>query len=164
VVVAKDEGPKALALDKLRAAKPYFKPEGGTITSLSSSSLNDGAAAVLLTTATKAKDLGLRPLAELKAFGNVGVPRELMGEGAFKVIGPVLRKAGLKIQDVDYFELNEAFAAVVGAAFHDVDGLKPERVKPVGSGISLGHPVARPVRGRWSTWCTSSRGATARSA
>lgn len=140
VKVVKDEGPKAITLDELRAAKPYFK-EGGTITSPNASSLNDGAAAVILTTEDRARALGLTPLAELRAFHNVGVPRELMGEGAFKVILPLLAKAGLKLGDVDYFELNEAFAAVVGAAFHDLDGLLKDRVNPWGSGISLGHPV-----------------------
>ena len=137
----KDEGPKAVTKEELAAAKPYFKPDGGTITSPNSSTLNDGAAALLLTTEARAKELGLTPLAELRAFHNVGVPRELMGEGAFKVIPPLLQKANVKLAEVDYFELNEAFAAVVAAAYHDLDGLKPERVNQWGSGISLGHPV-----------------------
>ncbi|OGQ90744.1 MAG: hypothetical protein A2289_26095 [Deltaproteobacteria bacterium RIFOXYA12_FULL_58_15] len=141
IVVAKDEGPRKLAMENFSAAKPYFKADGGTITSLNASSLNDGAAALLLTTQDKAKELGLSPLAELKGFHNVGVPRELMGEGAFKVLPPMLDKVGVKVADVDFFELNEAFAAVVGAAFHDIDGLSPEKTNPWGSGISLGHPV-----------------------
>jgi acetyl-CoA acetyltransferase len=64
-----------------------------------------------------------------------------MGEGAFKVIPPLLGKVGLKTSDIDYFELNEAFAAVLGAAFHDIEGLEVERTNQWGSGISLGHPV-----------------------
>ncbi|MBI5507603.1 MAG: thiolase family protein [Deltaproteobacteria bacterium] len=141
VFVKKDEGPKAVTADKLKAAKPYFKPEGGTITTMNASTLNDGAAALLLTTDATANKLGLKPLAELKAFHNVGVPREYMGEGAFKVIPPLCAKAGVKATAVDYFEINEAFAAVVAAAYHDIDGLKPATVNQWGSGISLGHPV-----------------------
>lgn len=140
-VVARDEGPKELSLETLAAQKPYFKPEGGTITSANASSLNDAAAAVVLTTLEHARSLGLTPLAELRAFANVGVPRELMGEGAFKVIPRVLERAGLGLEAIDLFEINEAFAAVVGGAFHDLPGLSVEKVNLWGSGISLGHPV-----------------------
>ena len=139
--VTRDEGPRPVTMEKLGAARPYFKPEGGTITSLNSSSLNDGAAAMVVTTEQRARELGLEPLAELRAFHNIGVHREYMGEGAFKVIAPLLAKAGLKVADVDYFEINEAFAAVLGAAFHDIEGLEVERTNQWGSGISIGHPV-----------------------
>ncbi len=139
--VERDEGPKPLTREQLAQAKPYFKPEGGTITSLNSSTLNDAAAVVMLTTEARAKDLGLTPLAELRAFHNVGVARELMGEGAFKVIPPLLAKAGLELGAVDLFEINEAFAAVLAAAFHDLPGLAAEKTNQWGSGISLGHPV-----------------------
>ncbi len=141
IVVDRDEGPKEIPLEKFQAARPYFKPEGGTITSLNASSLNDGAAVLMLTTEERAAELGLEPLAELAGFHNVGVPRELMGEGAFKVIPPMLEKGGMAVGDVDLFELNEAFAAVLGAAFHDIDGLNIEQTNQWGSGISLGHPV-----------------------
>lgn len=140
VKVVKDEGPKNVTLEELRAQRAYFK-ESGTITSGNASTLNDGSAALLIATEERAKELGLTPLAELRAFHNVGVPREYMGEGAFKVLLPLVKKAGMKLGDVDFFELNEAFAAVVGAAFHDVDGLGKDRVNQWGSGISLGHPV-----------------------
>ncbi len=140
-VVARDEGPKDLTAEQLAAARPYFKPEGGTITSLNASSLNDGAAMVLLTTLERARALGLEPLAELSAYANVGVPREFMGEGAFKVIPRVLERAGLRLEEVDLVEINEAFAAVVAAAFHELPALRPERTNTWGSGISLGHPV-----------------------
>jgi len=140
-VVKVDEGPKDLTMEQLAAAKPYFKPDGGTITSANASSLNDAAAAVLLTTEARARELGLTPLAELRAFHNVGVQREYMGEGAFKVIPPLLAKAGLSLRDVDFFEINEAFAAVLGAAYHDIEGLRVEKTNQWGSGISLGHPV-----------------------
>jgi acetyl-CoA C-acetyltransferase len=141
VLFEKDEGPKPIAMEKLAKAKPYFKPDGGTITGLNASSLNDAAAALLLTTEDNAAALGIEPLAELKAFHNVGVRREFMGEGAFKVIPPVLEKAGMTVPDVDYFEINEAFAAVVGGAFRYIEGLEMGRTNQWGSGISLGHPV-----------------------
>jgi acetyl-CoA C-acetyltransferase len=137
----KDEGPKEIAREAFAKPKPYFKKEGGTITSMNSSSINDGSAAVVLASAKKAKELGLAPLAALHGFHNVGVHRELMGEGAFKVIPPLLQKVGLAVADVDYFELNEAFAVVLGAAFKFVEGLAIDKTNQWGSGISLGHPV-----------------------
>jgi acetyl-CoA C-acetyltransferase len=138
---AKDEGPKDIARADFAKPKPYFKKEGGTITSLNSSSINDAAAALVLASPKKAKELGLKPLAVLHSYHNVGVHRELMGEGAFKVIPPLLAKGGIELAAVDFFELNEAFAVVVGAAFKFLEGLKIERVNQWGSGISLGHPV-----------------------
>ncbi len=128
-------------MEELAAARPYFKRDGGTITALNASSVNDAAAAVVLTSEERAAELGLHPLAELKAFYNVGVDREYMGEGAFKVIPPLLERAGLGIGEVDLFELNEAFAAVLAAAFHDLPDLPRDRTNLWGSGISLGHPV-----------------------
>lgn len=141
VVVSRDEGPKPVTMEQLRQQKPYFKPEGGTITAMNASSINDGAAALVLTSESNAQKLGLKPLARLVAWHNVGVPREYMGEGAFKVIRPLLKKANLTFDAIDFFEINEAFAAVLGAAFHDIPELKPEKVNQWGSGISLGHPV-----------------------
>jgi len=141
VVVARDEGPRAVPLEKLAAAKPYFKRDGGTITSANASTLNDAAAVVLLASEERAASLGLQPIAEIVAYHNVGVHREYMGEGAFKVIPPLLARAGVELSDVDFFELNEAFGAVVAAAFHDLPGLQVERTNRWGSGISLGHPV-----------------------
>ncbi|MEJ2580027.1 MAG: thiolase family protein [Acidobacteriota bacterium] len=141
VVVSRDEGPKELTMEQLAAAKPYFKPEDGTITGANASTLNDAAAAVLLASEERAVELGLEPLAELEAYHNIGVPRELMGEGAFKVIPPLLERAGIGIGDVELFELNEAFGAVVAAGFHFLPDLDPARTNQWGSGISLGHPV-----------------------
>jgi acetyl-CoA C-acetyltransferase len=138
---ARDEGPRDISHEELAAARPYFKPDGGTITTLNASSVNDGAAAVILSSRTKAEEIGIEPLAALRAFWNVGVERAYMGEGAFKVIPPLLERAGLEIGDIDYFELNEAFAAVLAAAFHDLPDLPKDRTNQWGSGISLGHPV-----------------------
>jgi acetyl-CoA C-acetyltransferase len=141
VVVARDEGPRPVTFEELAAAKPYFKRQGGTITTLNASTLNDGAAAILLASEERADELGLEPLAEIVAYHNIGVERQFMGEGAFKVIPPLLEKAGVGLPEVDFFEINEAFGAVVAAAFHFLPELRAERTNQWGSGISLGHPV-----------------------
>ena len=141
IVVTKDEGPKDIPREKFAAARPYFKPDGGTITGINSSSINDAGAALIISTEEKAKELGIKPLATLLAYHNVGVPREYMGEGAFKVVPHLLEKAGVAMTDVDYFELNEAFSVVLAAAFHDLEGLEVDRCNQWGSGVSLGHPV-----------------------
>lgn len=141
LVVARDEGPRPVTREELAVAKPYFKRDGGTITTLNASSVNDAAAALVLASAERAAELGLTPLAELRTFANVGVERAYMGEGAFKVIPPLLERAGLAMSDVDLFELNEAFAAVVASAFKFLPDLPADRTNQWGSGISLGHPV-----------------------
>lgn len=139
-VVERDEGPRPVTADQLKAARPYFKKDG-TITTLNASSVNDGAAAVLIASEERAAELGLEPLAELVAWHNIGVERELMGEGAFKVVPPLLERAEVAMGDVDLFELNEAFAAVLGAAYAFLPDLPRDRTNQWGSGISLGHPV-----------------------
>jgi len=140
-IVDKDEGPRPITMEQLTGAKPYFKRDGGTITGLNASSLNDGAAVLLLASAERAAELGIKPIAELSAWHNVGVEREYMGEGAFKVVPPLMERAGVDFSTVDYFELNEAFAAVLGGAFHHLPDLDQGRTNQWGSGISLGHPV-----------------------
>lgn len=140
-VVDRDEGPRPVTREEVSAAKPYFKREGGTITTINASSLNDAAAALILADEKHVEELGIEPLAELHAYWNVGVERAYMGEGAFKVVPPLLKRAGLEMSDIDLFELNEAFAAVLGAAFHDLPKLPQDRTNLWGSGISLGHPV-----------------------
>jgi acetyl-CoA C-acetyltransferase len=139
-VVVRDEGPRDVTPNELAEARPYFKRDG-TITTLNASSINDGSAALLLASEERAVELGLKPLAELKAYHNIGVQREYMGEGAFKVVPPLLEKCELTIGDIDFFELNEAFAAVVAAAFKFLPDLPRDRTNAWGSGISLGHPV-----------------------
>ena len=140
-IVDRDEGPRRVTMDELAAARPYFKRDGGTITAFNASSVNDGAAAVLLVNEQKASELALEPLAEIRGFHNIGVAREYMGEGAFKVIPPLLEQSGLDIGEIDLFEINEAFAAVLASAFHFLPELQRDRTNLWGSGISLGHPV-----------------------
>jgi len=141
IVVERDEGPRPVTREELAAARPYFKRDGGTITTLNASSVNDAAAVVLLATEERAAALGLEPIAELRAWHNVGVDRAYMGEGAFKVVPGLLERGGKRVSDLDLAELNEAFGAVLAAAFKDLPELDPERTNRWGSGISLGHPV-----------------------
>lgn len=140
--VSKDEGPKKLDREHFTQQKPHFKRDGtGTITTANASSVNDGAAALVLASEKRAKELGLPILAELKCWANIGVPKEYMGEGAFKVLPKLFSKSGLQMQDVDYFEMNEAFAAVVGGALKEFPELDINKVNQWGSGVALGHPV-----------------------
>lgn len=164
VVVARDKGPRPVTLEELAAAKPYFKRDGGTITTANASTLNDGAAAVLLASEERAAELVLEPLAEIVAYHNVGVERALMGEGAFKVIPPLLKRAGVDLPAVDFFEINEAFGAVVAAAYHFLPGLKPSAPTSGAAASTSGTRWAVRVRARSWTWFTSYGRGTPRSA
>ncbi|HEX5372749.1 MAG TPA: acetyl-CoA C-acyltransferase family protein [Aquabacterium sp.] len=136
-----DEGVKAdTTVDALAKMKPAFKKEEGTVTAGNASTLNDGAGAVVMASAEKAKALGLKPLARLVSYGHAGVEPEYMGIGPVPASRIALEKAGLKISDMDLIEANEAFAAQACAVAKEL-GMDNEKVNPNGSGISLGHPV-----------------------
>ncbi len=140
VVVDRDEGPRAdTSLEKLAKLKPAFR-EGGTVTAGNSSSLNDGAAALLLASARKASELELRPLARVVASASAGVDPREMGMGPVPATHKALKKAGLSVKQLDLVELNEAFAAQSLAVIQEL-GLDPERVNVDGGGISMGHPL-----------------------
>lgn len=140
LVVDKDEGPRAdTSLEKLGALKPAFK-EGGTVTAGNSSGLNDGAAAVLLMEAARAKALGLAPLARWAGSAAAGVDPSFMGLGPVDAIRKLLSRKGLKISDVDLVEINEAFAAQVLACRKDLD-IPADRLNVNGGAIALGHPL-----------------------
>ncbi len=124
----------------LAAMKPAFKKEGGTVTPGNASGINDGAAAVVLASAQAVRTHGLRPLARLVAYAHAGVDPKIMGIGPVPATRKVLARAGLKVQDLDVIESNEAFAAQACAVTQQLE-LDPARVNPNGSGISLGHPV-----------------------
>jgi acetyl-CoA C-acetyltransferase len=124
----------------LAAMKPAFKKEGGTVTPGNASGINDGAAAVVLASAQAVRAHGLRPLARLVAYAHAGVDPKIMGIGPVPATRKVLARAGLKVQDLDVIESNEAFAAQACAVTQQLE-LDPARVNPNGSGISLGHPV-----------------------
>ena len=126
-------------LETLSKMKPVFK-EGGSVTAGNASTLNDGAAAVVLVEAAYAKARGLTPLARLVSYGHAGVDPAVMGIGPVPATKAALAKAGLSVQDLDVIEANEAFAAQACAVSREL-AFDPAKVNPNGSGISLGHPV-----------------------
>jgi acetyl-CoA acyltransferase len=135
-----DEGPrKDTDLAALAKLRPAFAAKG-IVTAGNASQMSDGAAATVLMSAEKAKELGLRPLARFVTYAVAGVPPEIMGIGPVEAIPKALRQAGMTLADIDLIELNEAFAcqalAVIKAA-----GLDPERVNVNGGGVALGHPL-----------------------
>jgi acetyl-CoA acyltransferase len=138
--IATDEGPRRdTNLEALGKLKPVFK-QGGSITAGNSSQTSDGAAAVLLASERALKDYGLTPLARWVGAAVAGVPPEIMGIGPKEAIPKVCRQTGVKLEDIDWIELNEAFAAQALAVIRD-SGLDPARVNPLGGAIALGHPL-----------------------
>ncbi|WP_374590998.1 acetyl-CoA C-acyltransferase family protein [Aquabacterium sp.] len=136
-----DEGVKAdTNVEALAKMKPAFKKEDGTVTAGNASTLNDGAAAVVMASADKAKALGLKPLARLVSYGHAGVEPEYMGIGPVPASKAALAKAGLTVADMDLIEANEAFAAQACAVSKEM-GFPNDKTNPNGSGISLGHPI-----------------------
>ncbi|NHM25783.1 thiolase family protein [Desulfofundulus sp. TPOSR] len=140
VVIDTDEHPRPdTSLDALSKLRPVFK-EGGTVTAGNASGVNDGAAALILMAESKAWELGVKPLAKIIATASFGVAPEIMGIGPAYAIPRALKYAGLQLEDIDYFEINEAFAAQFLAVNRELK-LDMERVNTNGSGIALGHPV-----------------------
>ncbi len=135
-----DEGPRAdTSLEALAALKPAFHAKG-TVTAGNSSQTSDGAAASVLMTAEKAKQLGIQPLVRFVAFATAGYLPEEMGLGPVYAIPKALRMAGLKLSDIDVIELNEAFAAQALSVIKEA-GLDPAKVNPNGGAVALGHPL-----------------------
>lgn len=128
-----------ITLESLAALKPAFK-KNGTVTAGNASGINDGAAALILTTAKRASELGLKPLARIAANAFAGVEPHLMGYGPIPAVTKLLKKTGKKLDDIDLIELNEAFAAQYLACEKGL-GLDRSKVNVNGSGIALGHPV-----------------------
>jgi len=139
VIVSKDEGPRATTLESLAKLRPAFK-EGGTTTAGNSSQVSDGAAAVLLTKRGIAKKRGLSILGVFRSFAAVGVPPSIMGIGPAFAIPEALKRAGVTVNDIDVYEINEAFAS---QALYSVEklGIPIEKVNPNGGAIALGHPL-----------------------
>ncbi len=127
------------SLEKLSQLKPAFKPDG-TVTAGNSAGLNDGASALILTTASHAKELGLRPIAEILGYTEAGIDPEIMGYAPYLAINRLLTKLKMTIADVDLVELNEAFAAQCIAVTRDLH-LSLEKVNISGGAIALGHPL-----------------------
>jgi acetyl-CoA C-acetyltransferase len=141
-VVAKDDGPRpGTTAEKLAELKPAFRPDG-EVTAGNSCPLNDGAAAVIVMSETKAAELGIQPLARIVSSGVTGLNPEIMGLGPVEASRQALRRAGMSIDDIDLVELNEAFAAqVIPSARHL--GIPWDKLNVKGGAIALGHPFGQ---------------------
>ncbi len=139
IIVNEDEEYKNVKLEKIPALRPAFTKDG-TVTAANASTINDGAAAVVLMSEEKAKELGLEPLAFIKAYADAAQEPEWFTTAPAKALPKALDRAGVSISDVDYFEINEAFA-VVGLANLKLLGLTDANVNVNGGAVSLGHPL-----------------------
>ena len=139
LIVSEDEEYKNVKMDKIPNLRPVFDKDG-TVTAANASTLNDGAAALLLMSAEKAKELGLKPLAKIRSYADAAHQAEWFTTAPAKALPIALDKANLSTSDVDYFELNEAFS-VVGLANIEKLGLDATKVNVNGGAVSLGHPL-----------------------
>jgi len=139
LIFAVDERPMETSAEKMGKLRPAFKKDG-TVTAGNASGLNDAAAALLLMSADKARDLGLKPLVKIKAHSSAGLDPAYMGLGPIPAVRKILHKHNLTIDDFDSIELNEAFAAQAIACIREL-GCDIEKTNVMGSGISLGHPI-----------------------
>jgi acetyl-CoA acyltransferase len=138
--VAQDQGIRpGTSLNALAALRPAFKDDG-VVTAGNSSQISDGAAALLVMTSARAAELGLAPLARLAAFASSGIDPVLMLTGPIPATAKVLGNAGLSLADIGAFEVNEAFASVLGAWYAET-GAPPRKTNPLGGAIALGHPL-----------------------
>jgi acetyl-CoA C-acetyltransferase len=138
-VVSKDDGPRAgTTMEVLAKLKPAFRPDG-TVTAGNACPLNDGAAAVLVMSEDRAKELGLKPKARILASTVAAIRPEIMGLGPIPAIQALLEQTGMKIDDIDIVEINEAFAAQI-VPCKDELGIPEEKLNPFGGAIALGHP------------------------
>jgi len=139
VIVSEDEDPKKVNFEKGKTLRGAFVKDG-TVTAFNSSNLNDGAAAMVLMSADKAKELGLTPLAKIVAQGSFAQKPEWFTTAPAYAIKNVLEKAGLKVEDIDLFEANEAFS-VQACAVNKIAELDPEKVNVHGGAVAIGHPI-----------------------
>ncbi|WP_338779692.1 acetyl-CoA C-acetyltransferase [Streptomyces sp. DG1A-41] len=138
-VVSKDDGPRAgVTLEGVQGLKPVFRPDG-LVTAGNCCPLNDGAAALVIMSDTKARELGLTPLARIVSTGVSGLSPEIMGLGPVEASNQALKRAGLTIDDIDLVEINEAFAAQVIPSYRDL-GIPLEKLNVNGGAIAVGHP------------------------
>jgi acetyl-CoA C-acetyltransferase len=135
-----DEYPRAdTSLERLKALRPAFKKDG-SVTAGNASGINDGAAALVVSSEKRARELGIRPAARVLSYATAGVDPRIMGMGPVPAVRQALDRAGLTPKDIEYFELNEAFAAQALAVVREL-GLDERRVNPFGGAIALGHPI-----------------------
>lgn len=139
ILIAKDEEFTNVFIDKIPNLRPAFTKDG-TVTAANASTINDGAAALVLMSSEKASALGLKPLATIKSFADASQAPDWFTTAPSKALPKALHKAGLSINDIDYFEFNEAFA-VVGLANMKILGLTDDKVNVNGGAVSLGHPL-----------------------
>ncbi len=140
IVFTEDEEYKSVNFDKLATLATVFKKEGGTVTAANASTLNDGAAALILVSKEKMDELGLKPLAKIVSYGDAAQEPENFTTAPAKALPVALKKANLEIADVDFFEFNEAFS-VVGLANNKILNLDAAKVNVNGGAVSLGHPL-----------------------
>jgi acetyl-CoA C-acetyltransferase len=139
VVFDTDERPMETTLEKMAKLRPAFKKDG-SVTAGNASGINDAAAAVLMMSAEKAKDLGLEPIIRIKGFASGGLDPAYMGLGPVPAIRKVMKSTGMALTDIEMIELNEAFAAQAIGCMREL-GIANDRPNELGSGISLGHPI-----------------------
>jgi acetyl-CoA C-acetyltransferase len=139
IVVSEDEEYKNIKFDKVPTLAPVFEKDG-TVTAANASTLNDGAVALVLMSATKAAELGLKPIAAIRGFADAQQAPEYFTTAPAKAIPLAIAKAGLKPENIDYYEINEAFS-VVAIANNQILGLDPNRVNVNGGAVALGHPL-----------------------
>jgi len=139
-VISVDEGPGKVKLDKIRTLKTAFKKEGGTITAASSSSINDGAAALVMTTARHAQAIGATPIARIVGHATHAQQPEWFSTAPVGAVRKLFEKTGWNVKDVDLWEVNEAFAVVPMALMHELD-LSHDIVNVNGGACALGHPI-----------------------
>jgi acetyl-CoA C-acetyltransferase len=138
--VDRDEEPFKADLSRMASLRPAFQKDGGTVTAANSSKINDGAAALVLTTAGHAARLGAKPLARIVAHASLAQEPQRFTTAPAGAVRIALERAGLKAADIDLWEVNEAFAVVALAFLRDL-GLSPDRVNLRGGAVALGHPI-----------------------
>jgi len=140
VIFAEDEEYKAVNFDRLPTLPTVFKKEDGTVTAANASTLNDGASALILVSKEKMEELGLKPLAKIVSYADAAQAPEDFTTAPSKALPIALKKAGLELTDIDFFEFNEAFS-VVGLANNKILGLDASKVNVNGGAVALGHPL-----------------------
>ncbi|ASW73398.1 acetyl-CoA acetyltransferase [Chryseobacterium piperi] len=140
VIFAEDEEYKSVNFDRLPTLPTVFKKENGTVTAANASTLNDGASALVLVSKEKMEELGLKPLAKIVSYADAAQEPENFTTAPAKALPIALKKAGLEISDIDFFEFNEAFS-VVGLANNKILGLDAAKVNVNGGAVALGHPL-----------------------
>lgn len=140
ILFSEDEEYKNVKFDKIPSLSPAFQKDGGTVTAANASTINDGAAALILVSKEKMEELGLKPLAKIIAYADASQSPEWFTTAPAKALPIALKKANLQLSDIDFFEFNEAFS-VVGLANNKILGLDSAKVNVNGGAVSLGHPL-----------------------